>query len=74
VGYYDNALIVCEKYMKGAARSFLDRQIASHLKKEPDELDKTADSAELGKWCRVSGALVLGEAKAAALQQDILAA
>ncbi len=74
MGYYDNTLTVCEKYMKSNAKQFLDRQIASHLKKEPTELEKTADSAELGKWCRISGELVLGKAKATALQQDILAA
>ncbi|MEE8421377.1 MAG: hypothetical protein V3S31_01220 [Dehalococcoidia bacterium] len=74
MGYYDDALTVCEKYLKGNAKGFLDRQIGSHLKKEPTDLDKTADSAELGKWCRVSAELVLGTAKATALEQDILAA
>lgn len=74
MGYYDDALLVCEKYLKGNAKKFLDRQIASHLKKEPTQLDKSADSAELSKWCRISGELVLGEAKATALQQDILTA
>ena len=74
MSYYDNALTVCEQYMKGDAKNFLDRQIKLHLKREPTELDKTADSAELGKWCRISGALLLGEAKSVALQEGILAA
>lgn len=73
MAYYDNVLSICEKYMSGGGKKFLDRQIKSHLKKDPEAV-ASADKTDLAKWCRVSGALLVGEDKAKQLESDILAA
>ena len=69
--FYEKALAVCEKHLTGSARNFLDRQIVAHLNKSPETL-LPADKEGLVKWCRISGALLLGTEKAEQLSQEIL--
>ena len=68
---YDNTLAICQKYLSGDAQRFLDRQISAHLKKTPEAL-LAPDKEELGRWCRISGALLLGKDKAEQLESEIL--
>ena len=69
---YDSALTVCEKYLSGDAKRFLDRQITSHLNLSPGTL-MPSDKAELAKWCQASGKLILGPDKAEKLSSEVLA-
>ena len=71
--FYEKVLRICEKYLTTGAKRFLDRQITYHLKKDPDSLSP-ADKAELAKWCKTSGKLLLGEEKAEQLAREILGA
>ena len=70
---YENILGKCQKYFSDDSKRFLDRQINSHLKKTPETLT-AYDKTELAKWCKISGALLLGNAKAEQLSQEILGA
>lgn len=70
---YDKELAICQKYFSNDAKRFLDRQINSHLNKDPEAIEP-GDKAELGKWCKISGALLIGPDKATQLSQEILAA
>ncbi len=66
------ALSVLTKQMGPAAKSFLDRQCKSHLKKEASALVK-ADLDELAKWCQIGTQLVLGEIVGQKVKEGLLA-
>ena len=72
MAFYDSVLTVCEKYLSGDAKRFLDRQITSHLDKTPAAI-LPPDKAELAKWCQISGKLILGPDKAEKLSTEVLA-
>lgn len=52
-GLYKNILGIAEDYLGPAAQRFIDRQIAFHLHKNPQEITK-ADVANLAEWVSVS--------------------
>ncbi len=67
---YKDILGIAEKYLSKDAEKFVERQISLHLKKPPDDLN-AEDSAELAKWCKISGALVMGQSRAEQLAKEI---
>ncbi|NJD53826.1 MAG: hypothetical protein FIB07_13275 [Candidatus Methanoperedens sp.] len=69
--YYDKICGLCEKYLSGGGKMFLDRQISAHLNKNPELLEPT-DKTDLAKWCKISGKLILGEDKSQKLANEIL--
>ncbi len=69
---YDQVLGICEKYLSKDSQKFLDRQIKSHLKKEPGEI-VAKDAAELAKWSQVSGGLLVGKTRAEQMANEIVA-
>lgn len=69
---YDQVLGICEKYLSKDSQKFLDRQIKSHLKKEPGEID-AKDTVELAKWSLVSGGLLVGKTRAEQMANEIVA-
>ncbi len=68
---YEELLIISERYLSKDAHKFLDRQINTHLRKQPRDI-VPEDRAELAKWCMVSAALLVGKAKAQHLANEIL--
>ncbi len=68
---YDNVLEICEKYLSKDSQKFLDRQITSHLKKAPGDIEPK-DATELAKWTKVSGGLLVGNTRAAQMAAEII--
>ncbi len=54
---YQQALTITKDYLGPAAERFLDRQIAFHLGKEPEQLSKS-DISQLAEWVKVSIAIL----------------
>lgn len=69
--FYDQCVALVGKYIP-APEVFLNRQLIAHLNKTKDTLS-VADKTELAKWCKVSAGLLVGNEKAEALSNDILA-
>ena len=69
---YKDILKICEKYLARDSEKFLDRQISTHLKKTPESIIPE-DASELAKWTKVSGGLLMGEARAEQMAGEILA-
>ncbi|MEE8372679.1 MAG: hypothetical protein V3R87_02960 [Dehalococcoidia bacterium] len=70
---YKDILVIAEKYLAKDAEKFVERQISLHLKKTPHyDLDE-ADSDALAKWCKISGALVMGQNRSEQLANEIYA-
>ncbi len=69
---YDDILEICKKYLSKDSQKFLDRQIRSHLNKEPRQID-ARDAAELAKWSQVSGGLLVGKTRAERMANEIVA-
>ncbi len=68
---YRDILDICETYLSGDSKKFLDRQITTHLKKSPENI-LPEDASEIAKWSKVSGGLVLGQSKAEQMAKEIL--
>ena len=66
---YDQVLDLSREYFGLGAQRFLDRQIRSHLKIEPQELTPNY-LEELAKWCFVSGKLILKDEPKAKIYSD----
>lgn len=54
---YERVVDVTADYLGPAAERFIDRQITSHLKKEPEQL-KAKDLVKLIDWIKLSFALL----------------
>jgi len=63
VSLRDDVVKIAKLYLGPAAERFVDRQISGHLNKTASELT-TGDLEELGRWCYVSGRLVMPEERA----------
>jgi hypothetical protein len=59
---YDNIVSVLEDYLGPAAGRFVDRQIAYHFDKPPQEVT-TSDLERLTDWIRISMSLLTDDAK-----------
>ena len=66
-----SCLAVLAEELGPAAKTFLDRQCRSHLKKEPSTLQK-ADLDELAKWCTIGIQLALGAQVAESVKKNML--
>lgn len=53
IGLYENIIDITQDYLGPAAQRFIDRQIAFHLHKNPQEITK-ADVPNLVEWVSVS--------------------
>jgi hypothetical protein len=69
---YDNAVVIAKEYIGPAGQQFLDRQLVTHLKLDPAELNST-NLADLSKWCFTSGRLIIDSDLAKEFQDKILA-
>jgi hypothetical protein len=65
-------LAVLAEELGPAARTFLDRQCRSHLRKDPSTLEKT-DIDELAKWCGNGIQMTLGAQIAENVKKGLLA-
>lgn len=54
---YQQALTITKDYLGPAAERFINRQIAFHLRKEPEQLSKS-DIPQLAEWVKVSIAIL----------------
>ena len=54
---YDQAVTITSDYLGPAARRFIDRQIAFHLDKAPEKLNRK-DLPQLAEWVKVSIAVL----------------
>ncbi len=52
-GLYENIVNITQDYLGPAAQRFIDRQIAFHLHKKPEEITKN-DLPNLVEWVEVS--------------------
>ena len=52
-GLYEEILIITQDYLGPAAQRFIDRQIAFHLHKKPQEITKE-DVPDLVEWVSVT--------------------
>lgn len=59
---YENILGITQDYLGPAAQRFIDRQIAFHLHKNPQEITK-ADLPDLVEWVKVSLASLTEDTK-----------
>ena len=67
---YAQVVDVSKPYLGPAAERFISRQCTAHLKIEPTAIIR-GDLANLSKWVRSSGALVMDERKATELAAKI---
>lgn len=68
----DDVMAVLATSLGPSAKTFLNRQVTSHLHKDTSQLTK-ADLDELAKWCFVGVSLALDEKTAAKVRDGLLA-
>ena len=69
--FYEKVYNILEPYFGDSTEKFLHRQIKYHLSKSP-EMVNPLDKEALGKWCRISSALILSKRDAEEMYQKIL--
>lgn len=69
---YERVLVVARQYLGKRAERFINRQCRGHLRIEPNMLaDEHLD--ELGRWCYMSGMLIMDQVQAQEFGQKIKA-
>lgn len=70
---YDDVLNIAKSYLGPAAEKFIARQLSAHLMlNNPNEV-APSHLNELARWCHISAALVMDEAKAKEFSQKLKA-
>ena len=64
---YDDVVTIAKEYIGPAGQKFIDRQLESHLKIAPADLNQN-NLFELSKWCFTSGRLIIDAEEAKTFQ------
>jgi len=67
---YDDAVNIAKGYIGPAGQQFIDRQITTHLKLNPADLNRS-NLIELSRWCFTSGRLIIDAEQAKEFQEKI---
>lgn len=70
--FYNKVYKACQSYFGNETKDFLDKQINTHLLKQPDSIEYE-DRQELAKWLWVTSALTIGKEQARNLADGVLA-